>query len=403
MEGYAGRKQGFQGIHDQIYVRAIVLNDGTSSAAILAWELIGMPAPVWQDLSQRISKELDIPADNLILAAEHVHSAPSVAGAYEKGSPATIAYTAKLKAAAFEAVRQAKANLQPGRFGFGTGKAYVNINRREYFPKDGWWWIGYNPEGPSDKTVSVLKFESRSGKPIALFINYGVHGVVMGPDNLEISGDLPGATSRFIERYYEGKSDTRDDAGWDLQLSPQEKTSDSQVVALWTSGPAGDQNPIVMENGKDFSMVDALGRILGEESVRVANNVTNMSPQIKIWGSQRVVTCPGQTVEEGHTPRAEYKFRDSDPVDIRLSLLMLNKIALAGVSGEVLTPIFQRLQNESLFTDTIMVTHANGLSDYIPNDTAYSQIGYEVVSSELKPGCAESGIVNGFVNMMKQH
>jgi len=403
MEGYAGRKQGFQGIHDQIYVRAIVLNDGTSSAAILAWELIGMPAPVWQDLSQRISKELDIPADNLILAAEHVHSAPSVAGAYEKGSPATIAYTAKLKAAAFEAVRQAKANLQPGRFGFGTGKAYVNINRREYFPKDGWWWIGYNPEGPSDKTVSVLKFESRSGKPIALFINYGVHGVVMGPDNLEISGDLPGATSRFIERYYEGKSDPRDDAGWDLQLSPQEKTSDSQVVALWTSGPAGDQNPIVMENGKDFSMVDALGRILGEESVRVANNVTNMSPQIKIWGSQRVVTCPGQTVEEGHTPRAEYKFRDSDPVDIRLSLLMLNKIALAGVSGEVLTPIFQRLQNESLFTDTIMVTHANGLSDYIPNDTAYSQIGYEVVSSELKPGCAESGIVNGFVNMMKQH
>jgi len=401
MEGYAGRKQGFKGIHDHIYVRAIVLNDGTTSAAILGWELIGMPNHVWQDLSQRISKELGIPVRNLILAGEHVHSAPAPAWAYVEGSSQTIAYTRKLEDEAFEAVRQAKADLQPAQFGLGTGKAYVNINRREFFPKPGWVWLGYNPNGPSDKTVSVLKFESMSGKPIAIFINYSVHGVVMGPDNLELSGDLPGATSRFVEQYYEGKIGTREDA--DLQLPPKEKAGGNGVVALWTSGPAGDQNPIVMDTGEDFSMVDALGRILGEETVRVANNITTMSPQVKIWGDQQVLTCPGHTVEEGPTPRADYKFKDSSPVNIRLSLLMLNKIAVAGVSGEVLTPIFQRLKKESPFTDTIMVTHANGLSDYIPNDAAYSQLGYEVVSSGLKPGCAESGIVNGFLDMMKQY
>lgn len=402
MEGYNGRKQGFQGIHGHIYVRAIVLSDGTSNAGILAWELIGMPNPVWRDLSQRISKELGIPEDNLILAAEHVHSAPSV-GAYEKRSPKTIAYTAKLEDAAFEAVRQAKANLQPARFGFGTGKADVNINRREFFPKAGWWWLGYNPDGPSDKTVSVLKFESLSGKTIALFINYSVHGVVMGSDNLEVSGDLPGATSRFVEQYYEGKSNERDDAGWDMQLQPQEKAGGNGVVALWTSGPAGDQNPIVMDSGEDFSMVDALGRILGEETVRVANNITTMSPQAKIWGSQEVITCPGRAVEAGPRPRKEYKFEDANPVNIRLSLLMLNKIALAGVSGEVLTPIFQRLKKESPFNDTIMVTHANGLSGYIPNDAAYNQVSYEITATHLKPGCAEGGIVNGFLGMMKQY
>jgi hypothetical protein len=411
MEGYEDRKQGFQGIHDHIYARAIVLSDGTSSAAILAWELIGMPVPVWQDLSQRISKELGIPADNLILAAEHVHSAPSVAGAYTKGSPATIAYTAKLEDAAFEAVRQAKANLQPARLGFGTGKAYVNINRREYFPKGrlpwtnsyGTWWLGYNPDGPSDKTVSVLKFESLSGKPIAFFINYSVHGVVMGPRNLEISGDLPGATSRFVEQYYEGKIDLTG-AGLDLQLQPQERVGENEVVALWTSGAAGDQNPIMTDSGADFSMVDALGRILGEETVRVANNITTTSTQAKIWGSQQVITCPGQAfVAEGSTPRAEYKFKDSEPVNIRLSLLMLNKIALAGVSGEVLTPIFQRLKKESPFNDTIMVTHVNGLSGYIPNDAAYDQVSYEIKVTHLKRGCSEDGIVNGFLDMMKQY
>jgi neutral ceramidase len=400
MSGYPGRKR-FQKIHDHIYVRAIVLSNGTRKAAILAWELIGMPTAVWQNVSQRISKELGIPADNLILAGEHVHSAPSVAGAYEKGSPATIAYTAKLEEEAFKAVSQAKANLQPARFGFGTGRAYININRREFYPKAGWWWLGYNPEGPSDKTVSVLKFESLSGKPIALFINYGVHGVVMGPSNLEVSGDLPGATSRFVEQYYEGKRDPRSDAGWDLQLQPQEKVGENGVVALWTSGPAGDQNPIGMDSGEDFSLVDALGRILGEETVRVANNITTLSSQAKIWGSQQVITCPGQKVEPGPRPRAEYKFEDSDPVNIRLSLLMINDIALAGVSGEVFTPIFQRLKRESPFNNTIMVTHANGLSGYIPNDAAYSQISYEITATNLKPGCAEGGIVNGLVEMMK--
>ncbi|TAM80947.1 MAG: hypothetical protein EPN47_13765 [Acidobacteria bacterium] len=399
MSGYSGRQQGFQKIHDPIYARAIVLSDGTHEAAILSWELIGMPDGVWQDLSQRISKELGIPADHLILAGEHVHSAPTVAGAYTKGTPETIAYTAKLEDFAFQAVKQAQANLQPARAGLGAGKAYVNINRREQFP-DGEWDLGYNPEGPSDKTVAVLKFETIAGKPIALLINYAVHGVVMGPDNLEVSGDLPGATSRFVEQYYRGDIPTRSDGGWDLQLQPQEKTDG--VVALWTSGAAGDQNPIVMDQDNDFSMVDALGRILGEETVRAANNIKNLSSQASVWGSQRVIRCPGRTVVPGPHPKGEFKFEDAEPVDIRLSLLMLNNIAVTGVSGEVLTPIYFRLKRESPFRHTIMVTHANGLSGYIPNDDAYNQVSYEITTTHLKPGCAETGIVNGLVDMMNQ-
>jgi neutral ceramidase len=400
MSGYSSRKQGFQKIHDHIYARAIVLNDGTHEAAILSWELIGMPEGVWRELSQRISNELGIPADHVILAAEHVHSAPTVAGAYTKGTPSTIAYTKKLQDAAFQAVKQAKASLQPARFGFGTGKAYVNINRRERSP-EGEWNLGYNLEGPSDKTLAVLKFETLAGKPIALFINYAVHGVVMGPKNLQISGDLPGATSRFVEQYYRGEVPTRSDGGWDLQLQPQEKTDG--VVALWTSGAAGDQNPIVMDRGEDFTMVDGLGRILGEETVRVANNIKHLSTQASVWGAQRVISCPGRKLKPGPHPHGEFSFEDAAPVSIRLSLLMLNNIAVTGVSGEVLTPIFLRLEKESPYRHTVMVTHADGLSGYIPNDAAYNQVSYEITTTHLKPGCAEAGIVNGLVDMMNRH
>ncbi len=158
----------------------------------------------------------------------------------------------------------------------------------------------------------MLKFESLSGKPIALLINYAVHGVVMGPNNLQVSGDLPGAASRFVEQYYQGDIPTRSDGGWDLQLKPQEKTDG--VVALWTSGAAGDQNPIVMDSGEDFTMVNALGRILGEESVRVANGIQNLSSQADIRGSQQVIDCPGRKLVPGPHPRGVFKFEDAPPL-----------------------------------------------------------------------------------------
>jgi len=416
MAGYGSRKQGFERIHDHIYARAIVISDGTQQAALLAWELVGVPTHVWEDLSQRVSKELGIPADYLILAAVHDHGAPSLVGMFGRPptpgaptgatpeargpSPGTIAYTSKVENDAFEAVRQAKTNLQPAQFGFGTGTAYVNINRRESFPKDGWWWLGYNPEGPSDKTVAVLKFADLSGKPLALFINYPVHAVVMGPENLAVTGDLAGATSRYVEQYYQGKIATRDDAGWDLALRPGEQVNGEGPVAVWTSGAAGDQNPVAMDRGEDFTMVEGLGRILGEESVRVANHITVMSSQARIEGSQRVISCPGRALEPGARPRADYKFEDSDPVSIRLSVLRLNDVALAGVSGEVFTHIYQRLKQQSPFNDTVMVTHANGSSGYIPSDDSFEPISYEVTTSHLKPGCAESGIVNGLLEMI---
>src|SRR3954467_4842473 len=61
MSGYASRKEGFKGIHDHIYARAIVLSDGATLAAIVSWELIGVPNGLWQALSQRIAREAGIP------------------------------------------------------------------------------------------------------------------------------------------------------------------------------------------------------------------------------------------------------------------------------------------------------------------------------------------------------
>jgi neutral ceramidase len=395
MAGYGARTQGSTGIHDNIFVRAIVLDDGVTQVALVAWELIGVPDPVWADVSQKIASELGIRPENLLLAAVHNHGAASLGA-----TPANTAeFTAKVKAAAVEAVRRAKAHLQPARFGIGTGAAYLNMNRRELFGAQGW-WLGFNENGPSNKTVTVLRFEDMAGKPIAFLINYAVHVVVMGPENRQITGDLAGATSRFVEQHYRGKDHPRSDAGPRLKLKPEEKADDDAPVAVWTSGAAGDQNPISMASGDDFTLVDAFGKVLGEEVVRVAGGIKT-SEQARLAGAQKIVTCPGRQVEAGPRPRADYKFTDADPVNIRLGLVMIDKIPLAGVSGEVFTLIHQHLQKLSPFPNTIMVTHANGLSGYIPNDAGFDQISYEVTTSHLKPGCAENAIVNGFLDMLR--
>lgn len=402
MAGYASRTKGFTAIHDHVYARAIVLDDGATETAIVAWESLFVPDNVWSETSQRISRDLGIRPENLILAAVHDHGAPTLAGGEPFGSgpdaAITVAYTRSVEDNAVEAVRRAKQQLQPARFGIGSGAAWINVNRRELTPRG--WWLGFNENGPSDKTVTVLRFEDLTGKPIAFLINYAVHAVVMGPNNYQITGDLAGATSRFVEKHYFGEDQPRSDGGPRAALRAPERTGGDGVVAIWTSGAAGDQNPVSMASGEDFTLVDALGKMLGEEVVRVAGSIKT-APEAHLWGAQQVATCPGRSVEPGPTPRIDYKFTDADPVHIRLSLLMIDDIALSGVSGEVFTLIGQRLRKESPWNHTVIITHANGSSGYIPNDAAFDQISYEITASHLKPGCAEGAIVNGFLDLMR--
>jgi len=378
MSGYANRTEGFKAVHDDLNVRAIVIDDGSAQAALIGCEVIGISSALWEKIADRLTQETKIPRDHIMLASVHTHAAPAL-GTYNEPAEGDTArkraeYVQKLEDAILTAVQRAQANLRPAKVGFGVGKANVNTNRRARDP-DGGWMLGNNPDGVSDKTVAVIKFETVSGEPLAIFSNYAVHGTVLGSGNMQISSDLPGATSRFVEKHY-----------------------DDKVVSPWTSGAAGDQDPIYRV-GTDFRNVAALGRLLGEEVIRVADTIAT-STRARIRGAQRVVTCPGKRTVQSPGSNREYKIEDADPVPIRLSLLVINDIAIAGVSGEVLTNIGLRLKRESPFNRTLLVTHCNGSSGYIPDDAAYDQVSYEIITSRLKRGCAENAIVNGLVEMM---
>jgi neutral ceramidase len=377
----------FEGIHDHIYVRALVVDNGINSAAIVAADLVEFGDTI--ELRKRIEQEIGIPVENIIITASHDHNAPRVGtttpgATAQKGGPATASYTKEVYSKIIDALREAKAALQPARAGLGKGRADVNTNRN-LITAEGW-GMGSNPNGPSDKTVWVVKFESLAGEPLALLINYAVHSVFIGPENRLVTGDLAGAVERHVERSYQ-----------------------DNVVALWTIGPAGDQNPKYLdhdpghrENEADYQLMDALGQILGEEVLQVAGRIERMNSEVRIEAAERVVSCPAR-IPPRDAKRPGMEVEQVDSLDIRLGLILLDHVALTWVSGEVVTRIYWHLQQESPFSNTIMVTLANDRVGYIVDDAGYHTPTFESTASPFQRGHAEPAVVNGLVEMMSRY
>jgi hypothetical protein len=245
--------------------------------------------------------------------------------------------------------------------------------------------MGYDPKGPSDKTVWVLKFESLHGEPIALFFDYPVHSnVTLGIK--EITGDLAGAAEHYVEQ----------NAG-------------DGVIALYVMGPAGDQAPRIFHGGQRaseqrdrdlaFQASDAQGVMLGAEVVRVARSISNETSKVRIRAVQREVTCP---TKPGVGQMATMTKVQSPTVTLRLSLILLNQVAIGGVSGEVVTNIYRHLERNTPLADTILATIVNDRVGYLADDAAYDRPIFEVNGSPAARGCAEEAIVDGLVGMIEQ-
>lgn len=396
-------------VNDRAYARAIVLDNGKTRAALVALDLGFMSTENWSKISQRMERELGIPADQLALMPSHTHAQLWDAGQYND--------------LIFQTIAQAAKQMVPATMQLGTGEAYVNVNRNMTDPVTGRWREGPNYDGPSDKTVSVSSFARQDGTPIAVMYNYAVHPVVTGLLD-EVSADIPGAASRHIEA----------SLGHD-------------AVALFSYGASGDQNPIFFnqtyelrairiadyaKQGKDISnslppggegldrnnprvallldqtraMSETMGLMLGEEVLRVhRSQLERPEDQIAIDGAVKSIRCPGRVrLDEGRAG-SPGRYEDGDPVDLKLSMLRIGDLMLSGIDTEIFTMIAQRLKRESPYKHTIVSTITNGAAGaglYIPHEAAFGYHTFEVLNSRMKPGCAEASIVNGFLDLIKE-
>jgi hypothetical protein len=149
-------------------------------------------------------------------------------------------------------------------------------------------------------------------------------------------------------------------------------------------------------------MIASMGQFLGEEVLHVMRGIERKEREVSLRGSQSSISCPGRTRTDSGRAGFPGQYQDAAPIDIRLSLLMIGNIAIGGVNAEVFNLIAQRLKAQSPEARTMMATLTNGRAEsgYIPNDAAYGMYTFEVVSSRLQPGCAETSIVNGLLDLM---
>jgi hypothetical protein len=148
---------------------------------------------------------------------------------------------------------------------------------------------------------------------------------------------------------------------------------------------------------------DAMGVMLGEEVKHVMRGVERWSDKADIKAAQEVLTLPGRRRTNQGRGGIEGTYVDGDSVTIRIGVLMLGDIVLGTVSGETYNAIATQFIKESPYARTMMVTIANGsaTTGYIPDDASFGQNVFEVLSSRLKPGYAERGIIDGILNLME--
>jgi neutral ceramidase len=380
MSGYRSRTKPFEGIHDSIYARAIVFSDGENKAAIISAEIIGFSNSFCEETSALIEQELGIKRENILLSVVHNHSGPVTRVYSDDVSPEVIAYVNELQQKLLGLVIEADRDLHPVGIGAGKGQCRMNINRRAE-DGDGNIQLGRNPYGPCDHEVGVVRIDDAEGNILSLLLNWPCHAVVMGPRNYFISGDWPGATSRYIE-----------------------DSLDKPVVAPILIGASGDINPIY---GPHIDFVDvnsyayaleAIGRDLGNEAIRVSGNIKTRSTGT-IKAIQKNIYLPGKVDEPNRLHHQGYD--PGNDVEVRLSAIKIGDIIFTGVNGEVFNQIGVKLKNLSPYSNTFFLTHCNGSCGYLVSDDAIPKGGYEVRSTSAQSG-AESGIIEGFLQMINE-
>jgi neutral ceramidase len=412
--------------HEHLYVRAIVIDNGTSAAALLGADQAMLSEAIWKHASQAIAEELHCPVSSILMSATHTHSPGVRLGPPPMTQPAGNALDTneqRVVAAMAAAVHQAQQKVQPAQMAFGTGAAYLNVNRDAIDPRTHLWTQAPNLIAPSDKTVAVLKFETLSGEPIGVYVNYAMHPI-NGYLADFTSADFAGAMSRYVEQAY-----------------------DDKPTAIFSQGASGDQNPLYLRpstNGMasqsgvpitgnvlvreaveaplrdapekgvpmDSKVRDRLerwmeseGDVLGEEVIRIMTNAARTERSVRIWSGQTEVSCPGRTRTDDGREGMAGTYTDGPSVPIRLGVLGIGDVALTSVDAEVYNLIGQRMKQQSPMANTVFVTVANGRapSGYIPDDASFSHNTFQALGSRLKVGCAEDSIADGLTKMVADY
>lgn len=209
------RNREARGIHDRLYARTIVLDDGARRLSITLCDCLLLTRDVYDAAKRQAAKATGIPVENMMMAATHTHSGPVTVplGSLQPDQD----YLDFLQGQLAASVVLASERLQPAQVGWVVGQLPGEVHNRRWFvtpelmqpdpfghvsdlvrtnPPRGVKGV-LRPAGPVDPDVSLLSVRSAHGHPLALLANYSLH-YVGGIPTGHLSADYFGEFSREI-------------------------------------------------------------------------------------------------------------------------------------------------------------------------------------------------------------
>ena len=187
-----------ENVDDELFAKALVIDNGTTRIAIVTCDLIAIPEKIGDVAKARIADRCGIPPAHVMINATHTHTAIAVADLLGVGEDTDYTDWVPLKIA--DAVELAVWRLQPARVGFASiDEGRITFNRRWHM-KDG--TVRFNPgvehpdlvepTGTIDPELAMIFVEADDGTPISAAANFSLHYI--GTDNSNaLSADYFGA------------------------------------------------------------------------------------------------------------------------------------------------------------------------------------------------------------------
>lgn len=378
LTGFISRLQPSIGVHDRLFAKSVVLDDGKTKLAMVSCDLLALSRDSVKNIRQTITKRTKIFASNILIACTHTHSGPATVFLRNCGT-VDKDWVSKLEHQIADTVIHANQELQPASLGYGIGTADISLDRRTLKLPE------HSPDRV-DKSLGVIKIEYITGEPMTLILNYTCHPVVMAEKNRYFSADYPGAACDYLSANYP-----------------------SDPIVLYFNGACGNINPQI--RGGTWEEMTKLGEIIGKAATEIANTIVtsdtctisvinqNVELQLKVPHVEGIEheleTYQNRAAELAESEVFAKKGNDAmiwwaeetldilkhkkppDSISLEIQIIKLGELIIAAIGGEVFCQIGLNIKQHS-GAPTFIVGYANHDIGYIPTRKAFEEGGYEV-------------------------
>ena len=384
-------------IVDRLHARCLVLDDGTTTVAIVVVDSCMMPRKLLDHAKQLASQATGIPANRMLISATHAHSVPSVHGCL--GTDEDAAYVQYLPGQIAKGITQAHAALAPARIGWAFGRDEKNVACRRWLMKPGiaptnpfggtkndraQMHPGYNnpnairATGPVDPDVPVVSVQTREGTPLALLSAYSVH-YVGAP---AISADYFGVFCNEIA----------------AQLAGKQKTP--KFVSLLANATSGDtwlRDYTQKQSRPEFDRF-SVGKEVSQAALKAYQTIHYYN-WVPIVMEEKKLTLDVRLPDDEELARAQElvktfagrKPKNNNEVyareavilkamkptrELKLQALRIGDLGIAAIPNEVFAATGLDIKRKSPLKQTFTIELANGCEGYIPPPDQHALGGY---------------------------